>query len=55
MGLSIASGEGSGTDLYLFSDFKPEMYIETLILKTDDGIETINDSLMIDQIIAGDE
>jgi len=50
LGYWLDNGEGSGSDLYICTDYHSDMYIEHITLITDNGTEYIDDRLMIEQL-----
>jgi len=51
MGYWLEFGEGSGSDLYICTQYRPDMYIEHITLITDDDIQEIEDQLYIQQLM----
>jgi len=50
LGYWLDNGEGSGSDLYICTQYRPDMTIEHITMVSDDGIDEIDDRLMIEQL-----
>jgi len=51
LGYGIEFGEGDPTDMYICTQYRPDMYIEHITLITDDDIQEIDDQLYIQQLM----